>query len=288
MNKDTDYVLRCPLRIDFAGGWTDIPFLMNGTPGYVSNAAIRPLIEWNQSQYNFSVYPRGSGLTTSTAAKILDLLSSPHYNAAKKDLHTIAEDIFQFENKELHWAIGRQDMYALIYGGFNCFRCETDTAIREEHTVTPDVLSSGFRQHLVLLHTNQSRDAQDVVEDVYRHYKTDTGQDALRILAELGLKFCDTLSNLKYDECGEIMHLNWEQQKRLAPASTSPKLDKIYDTAYQIGARGKLCGAGAGGAFIFYTEDTSEFLSEMKHQHPECFEIDFEFESRDIKTLNAI
>lgn len=282
-----NYALRCPLRIDFAGGWTDIPFLMKGAPGYVSNAAIRPLVELRQGQHNFAGYPRGSGLTTSTAAKILDLLNSPRYVAAGKDLHAIAEDLFQFENKELHWAIGRQDMYALTYGGFNCFRCEADTAIREEHAVTPDVLTA-FRQHLVLLHTSQSRNAQSVVEDVYQHHATDFGREALQGLAELGLAFSDALGRQKYDECGEIMHRNWEQQKTLAPASTTPVIDEIYEAAYQTGARGKLCGAGGGGAFVFYADDAPAFLSEMKLRFSGCFEIDFEFELRDIKTLNGI
>ncbi len=39
-----NYSLKAPLRIDFAGGWTDVPYIMDGQKGYVSNIAIRPLI----------------------------------------------------------------------------------------------------------------------------------------------------------------------------------------------------------------------------------------------------
>ena len=30
-----NYAYRAPLRIDFAGGWTDVPYIMNGQTGYV-------------------------------------------------------------------------------------------------------------------------------------------------------------------------------------------------------------------------------------------------------------
>jgi hypothetical protein len=68
-----NYSLKAPLRIDFSGGWTDVPFIMNGQKGYVSNVAIRPLVEYKGGKFNFSGYPRGSGLSTSTAAKLLEM-----------------------------------------------------------------------------------------------------------------------------------------------------------------------------------------------------------------------
>ena len=66
-----NYSLKAPLRIDFAGGWADVPYIMDGKKGYVSNVAIRPLVEYKGGKFNFSGYPRGSGLGTSTAAKLL-------------------------------------------------------------------------------------------------------------------------------------------------------------------------------------------------------------------------
>jgi len=285
--ETVNFALRCPLRIDFAGGWTDIPFLMEDEPGYVSNVAIRPLVELRDGNLNFSGYPRGSGLTTSTAARMLEMLSAPHYVAAGKELRAIAEDLFSYENRDLHWAIGRQDMYVLTFGGFNCLRYEQDRAVREPHSVKVEVLQT-LKSHLVLMHTSQSRNAQTVVEQVHERYRSRAGRAALAEMVELGQAFRHALENSSFEECGDIMHRNWEQQKSLAPASTSPGIDEIYDYARSIGGMGKLCGAGGGGAFVFYAADADAFLAQMKARFSRCFEIDFDFEMRDIKVLNGL
>jgi cytidyltransferase-like protein len=114
-----NFSYKAPLRIDFSGGWADVPFIMHGAPGYVTNAAIRPLIEYRSGRFNFSGYPRGSGLSTSTAAKLLEMICAKAYNGEAMPLSTIAEDLFKLENRELNWAIGRQDKYAIVYGGLN-------------------------------------------------------------------------------------------------------------------------------------------------------------------------
>ncbi len=79
-----NFAFRAPLRIDFAGGWTDVPFIMGDKLGYVSNITISPLIELKNGKFNFSGYPRGSGLSTSTAVKLLEMLSSKTYNSDSK------------------------------------------------------------------------------------------------------------------------------------------------------------------------------------------------------------
>ncbi len=121
-----NFSYKAPLRIDFAGGWTDVPFIMQGKTGIVSNVAIKPLIEYRNGNFNFAGYPRGSGLSTSTAAKVIEMIKAKNYNAEPKSLPDIAEDLFNLENKELNWAIGRQDQYAIVSGGFNCFEFGTD------------------------------------------------------------------------------------------------------------------------------------------------------------------
>ena len=63
----------------------------------------------------------------------------------------------------------------------------------------------------------------------------------------------------------------------------------MYTFAQENGAHGgKICGAGGGGAFIFYCEDPLTLRQAMKKQFADCFEIDFAFEYQDIKTLNML
>ncbi|MBP1669153.1 MAG: ADP-heptose synthase, D-beta-D-heptose 7-phosphate kinase / D-beta-D-heptose 1-phosphate [Bacteroidetes bacterium] len=252
-----NFAYRAPLRIDFAGGWTDVPFIMGSNLGYVSNITISPLIELKNGKFNFSGYPRGSGLSTSTAVKLLEMISSKAYNSDSKTLAHIGEDLFNLENTELNWAIGRQDQYSIVYGGFNCFE---------------------FGQ------TSQS-----AVEQVYQNHKTPAGQDALGKLSSYGREFALSMQKKDFIRCAEIMELNFKAQMQLASASTNEYLDTMYAVAQKNGlVGGKIAGAGGGGAFILYCEDTERLKIAMKKEFVDCFEIDFDFHYKDIKRLNKV
>lgn len=283
-----NFSLKAPLRIDFAGGWTDVPYIMDGNKGYVSNVAIRPLIELKAGKFNFSGYPRGSGLSTSTAVKLLEMLNSKSYNAEPKPLSSIGEDLFNLENKELQWFIGRQDQYAVVYGGFHCFEFGNDYAKPLDIDIPRKTLET-LRNKLLLIHTGESRNAQSAVEEVYKNYKTPTGNEAIQKLTKCGIDFVQALQKSDLPECAKIMERNWEAQKQLAPSSSNDKLNEMFSFAKSKGALGgKLCGAGGGGAFLFYSDDTESLKKAMKQHFVDCFEIDFEFEYRSIKELNAV
>jgi cytidyltransferase-like protein len=283
-----NFSLKAPLRIDFAGGWTDVPYIMNGEKGYVSNIAIRPLIELKGGKFNFSGYPRGSGLSTSTAAKLLEMLNAKSYNAEPKGLAAISEDLFNLENKELQWFIGRQDQYSIVFGGFHCFEFGNDYARPLEFNITQKRLDQ-LRKHIILIHTGESRNAQHAVEEVYRNYKTPDGQKAIKELCHCGYHFAEQLQEGNIESCASLSSRNWEAQKLLAPSSTTDLLNNMYDYAMLHEALGgKICGAGGGGAFIFYSKNIEKLKKTMKTRFPNCFEIDFDFEPNDIKKLNHL
>ena len=279
---------KAPLRIDFAGGWADVPYIMGKKKGYVSNIAISPYIELKNGEFNFSGYPRGSGLSTSTAVKLLEMISAKNYNTDSKSLETIGEDLFNLENKELNWAIGRQDQYAIVYGGFNCFEFGEDYAKKLDIEVEQETLEA-FKKNLLILHTGASRNAQSAVEQVYNNYSTPEGQDALDKLSKYGLEFAQAMAKKDFIRCAEIMELNFKAQIQLASSTTNDYLNRMYDFAKANGAYGgKIAGAGGGGAFLFYCKDVQKLTLAMKKEFVDCFEINFDFNYKDIKRLNKI
>lgn len=283
-----NFKYRAPLRMDFAGGWTDVPFIMEGKKGYVSNVAISPLIEYKNGQFNFSGYPRGSGLSTSTAAKLLEMISAKNYNGDSKLLWQMGEDLFNLENTELNWAIGRQDQYSIVYGGFNCFEFGADYATRLDLNITKATLEK-FKKNLLLLHTGVSRNAQSAVEEVYKNFNTPAGSKALEKLARLGLEFAQALAREDFERCAQIMDENFKAQKQLAASTTNEGLENIYNFARKNGALGgKIAGAGGGGAFILYCDDPDMLKKLLKKEFVDCFEIDFDFHYEDIKSLNKV
>ncbi|MBN2273111.1 MAG: adenylyltransferase/cytidyltransferase family protein [Bacteroidales bacterium] len=283
-----NFAYRAPLRIDFAGGWTDVPYIMGNKLGYVSNITISPLIELKNGKFNFSGYPRGSGLSTSTAVKLLEMISSKTYNSDSKSLANIGEDLFNLENTELNWAIGRQDQYSIVFGGFSCFEFGPTYAKRVDIDVPFEYLEE-FKKNLLILHTGISRNAQSAVEQVYQNHKTATGQDALDKLAAYGKEFALSLQKKDFIRCAGIMELNFKAQVQLASASTNETLENMYAFALKNGLiGGKIAGAGGGGAFIFYCENPEHLKIAMKKEFVDCFEIDFDFHYKDIKRLNKV
>lgn len=283
-----NFSYKSPLRIDFSGGWADVPFIMHGTPGYVTNAAIKPLIEYKHGAFNFSGYPRGSGLSTSTAAKLLEMICAKTYNAESKSLSTIAEDLFNLENKELSWAIGRQDQYGIVYGGMHCFEFSADYGKPIGTEISAETLEM-FKRNLVLIHTGISRNAQIAVEQVYKNHATPEGRAALETISACGKAFYKAIAEKDFIRCAAIMEQNFIAQKQLSPATSSERIDAMYACAKANGAYGgKICGAGGGGAFVFYAKAPVQLIKALKEQFIDCFEIDFEFEYKNIKQLNTL
>ena len=283
-----NFSFKAPLRIDFSGGWADVPFIMHGVPGYVTNVAISPLIEYRSGKFNFSGYPRGSGLSTSTAVKLLEMINAKNYNAESKDLRSISEDLFNLENKELNWAIGRQDQYSIVFGGLHCFEFGPDYG-KPLDTLVPVEILEEFRRKLVLMHTGISRNAQVAVEQVYHRHATPEGKAALETISSCGKAFFEALVLKDFLQCAAIMEKNFHAQKQLAPATSNETIDAMYACAKEHGANGgKICGAGGGGAFIFYCQDPVRLKKVLKERFVDCFEIDFEFEYKSIKQLNAL
>ena len=97
------------------------------------------------------------------------------------------------------------------------------------------------------------------------------------------------LQDTNFAGCASIMERNFEAQKQLAPASSSDRLDEMYEVAKENSALGgKICGAGGGGAFVFYATDPDRVITSLKEKFVDCFEIDFEFEYQSIKGLNGM
>jgi len=280
--------VEAPVRIDFAGGWADVPYLIHGRIGHVSNVAIKRLVSLSDNDLNMNGYPRGTGLATSTAVGALRLLQTEGNFIQEKDLGEIAERLLQKENDGLIAKIGRQDPYVVTYGGFNCWRFDQTSAQSLPLNITKDNLKL-LQERLVLFYSGLSRDAQSVVQQVYHNYDSQDPayREAIEKISQCGLEFSAALESGDLDHCGRIISENWEAQKRLASLTSNPEVDEIYDLAMSEGTiGGKLCGAGAAGCFVFYTHHPEKLKSKLTQRFPDGIVIPFEFEYRNIKEIN--
>ena len=115
--------VRAPVRIDFAGGTTDISPFRDEYGGAVLNAAINhyvygELIATDNStklEYHADI-PTSSGLGTSSAMNDVWVALITHL----KDKHKIADTVYNIEHATSESAVnGKQDQFAAAFGGIN-------------------------------------------------------------------------------------------------------------------------------------------------------------------------
>jgi D-glycero-alpha-D-manno-heptose-7-phosphate kinase len=257
---------RAPMRIDLAGGWTDIPAFADADGGAVVNVTIDKFVRaslLDDGTISYAHDVATAGLGSSACERVLEVaLREPD-----ADLDDIAEAAFRAE-RDAGVAGGRQDQYAACYGGLNFMAFRREDApggpVRIERLELPEPLLLGFQKRLVLVDSGVSRLSGTIHEAVWsafaRHDDDVTG--ALLALKQYGRAMRDALVAADFGGVRDVLSENWIQQKRLHASVTNATVDAIFELAMRSGASaGKACGAGGGGALVFYASSDGAAMS---------------------------
>lgn len=163
-----------PVRVDLAGGWTDVQPYSGDHGGEVVNFAInryiRSVMEKDDEgrirvEYS-SDMPTGSGLGTSGAMNV-GLIAT--ISGGGKSPEDIAELAFQFEAL-LENKGGRQDQWAAARGGFNHLLFLGDEV--EEMPFEPMKSARNWlRKHFVIAYTGIEHKSGDLHSKVWERYE---------------------------------------------------------------------------------------------------------------------
>jgi D-glycero-alpha-D-manno-heptose-7-phosphate kinase len=254
---------RAPLRIDLAGGWTDVPAFADTEGGAVVNVTIDRYVRASLGADGSISYRHdvdAAGLGSSACEHVLaHALRNPD-----ADLDEIAEAAYAAESAEGVIG-GRQDQYASCYGGLNfmTFRAPPDPVhIEQLELAEPNLL--GLQKRLVLVDSGVPRLSGEIHDAVWSAYARhdDTVVGALLALKQYGTAMRDALVASDFGGVRHVLNENWLQQKRLHASVTNAEVDAIFELAMQKGASaGKACGAGGGGAIVFYASSEGNAVS---------------------------
>lgn len=258
---------RAPVRIDFAGGWTDVDIFAKGAGGAVLNAAIDKYVtgtletreDPNGDRQGITIsyeseLPVGSGLGTSSALNVvwLSLVKTKITNS--EDRKKIASLAYELE-AILGILGGKQDQYASALGGIN-FMAFGENVEVEPLSVPPNVIEE-LEERLVLCYTGKSRLSGNIHENVWGAYRRGVAEtvDALFTLRNVAFSMRYVLLSGRLDEFAELMNENWAAQKKLDASITNDQIETLFEEAFKHGAvGGKACGAGGGGCVLFFAE----------------------------------
>ena len=280
-----EFAIRAPVRIDFGGGWTDVPPYDVEQGGFVCNVAIarystvrvrpaphstslelaivRPsdaaLLKAAASRYNirgarFSLnndFPVAAGLGGSAAAGVACTAAAFKWLGESHTRQEIAEASRELEVRELGIAGGRQDHYAAALGGALGIRFGK-TVEAKPIPLTPAIIADLPRRCLVV-YTGESRISANTITAVLNAYRAEnsTVRIALQRMRELAEEMARALAMGDFDYLGSLVGEHWQHQRSLDPAIPTPVIDLIIATAIGAGANGcKALGASGGGCVL--------------------------------------
>lgn len=275
--------VRAPTRLDFGGGWTDVPPYPIEQGGRVCNVAIaryatvrlsstrdghRESVQAPESAlaeaalrrsglsscaYSIqSDFPLGAGLGGSSAAGVAMAAAIRLWRGQEMaSLDTLAEESRATEADELRIPGGRQDHYAASWGGALDLEFGTETRVRRI-TLSPETRAA-LESRCIVVYSGESRISGDTITAVMNAYAArEPGViNSLARMKALAGEMCDALAAGDIDALGAAVGEHWTFQRALHPAIPTPLIDRLLDAARHSGAiGGKALGASGGGCVL--------------------------------------
>jgi D-glycero-alpha-D-manno-heptose-7-phosphate kinase len=285
---------RAPTRIDFGGGWTDVPPYSEREGGFVCNLAItryatvlvapasrsdhftlsadrardQPLVEAAVRRAGvtgadvalYNDFPIGAGLGGSSAAGVALADALSRCNGEVLDASTLAELSRATEVEELGIAGGRQDHYASAFGGALALRFSDRGTDVRQIPLTREAREEIERRCLVV-YTGESRISGDTITAVTSAYERRDAKVlfALQRMKQLAEQMAGAIEKSDIDGLAALVGEHWAHQRSLHPGIPTSRIDAIIECARRAGALGaKALGASGGGCVLVIARRAQE------------------------------
>ena len=221
---------------------------------------------------------QGTGLASSSAFEVGLINALGAYTGRYVSAEALGRESCQVEIDICGEPIGKQDQYAVAYGGFNFIEFRPDDSVVVSPIVALPKTLQTLRANTLMFYTGITRSASQLLKQQSEAIASEKAKrDTLVRMAGLAHVLRDELQQNNTDSLGEILHENWELKKTLTKGISNPAIDAWYNLARQAGATGgKLLGAGAGGFLMIYAP--SERHAQIKETLNMLRPIGFEFE----------
>jgi D-glycero-alpha-D-manno-heptose-7-phosphate kinase len=289
---------RAPTRIDFGGGWTDVPPYTHEQGGFVCNVAISryatvrlsgrtdgdPAVDIAASGDSraerdprlirsaarragihgiriglHSDFPFGAGLGGSSAAGVALAGALAAWRGEALDAAARAERSRSVEVEDLGVPGGFQDHYAASFGGALALRFDERTHVALIQL--DDAMRRALERRCIVAFTGESRISGETITAVLDAYRDRVPRvvNALARMKALAESMAAALEHGSVDELAGLVGEHWEHQRSLHPKITTERIDEVMRRARDAGAAGgKALGASGGGCVVLIAHDGRE------------------------------
>lgn len=202
---------------------------------------------------SFADVPAGTGLGSSSAftAGLLNALYS--YIGEDVSKERLAREACEIEIDILKEPIGKQDQYAVSYGGLNFVRFNHDESVSVEKLSCSTEAIRHLEENLLMFYVGSERKASSILRKQRKNIRDADKFDNLKLMISLAEEAREALISCDINRFGEILHKGWLLKKKLSNNISNPMVENYYNIALNNGSSGgKLLGAGGGGFLLFY------------------------------------
>lgn len=195
--------------------------------------------------------PAGSGLGGSSALGIALASALDRYTGRGLDADSLLRLTRGVETQVLAIPSGEQDYHPALRGGGLALHY-TVLGTRVEPLPMD---AAGLRSRILLLYTGVSRNSGLSNWDVFKRCLDGDRvvREALQAISDAAHVVRESILSADWDRVGAALGREWESRKRLSPAVTDKRIDRLIAGAREAGAlSGKVCGAGGGGCLVLF------------------------------------
>ncbi|MBX2996511.1 MAG: galactokinase [Bdellovibrionaceae bacterium] len=189
----------------------------------------------------------GSSSLTISILKAFEKLTREEFRDSHGRVH-VAHNI---EAQVLNTPTGTQDYYPADLGGLNLIHYDASGI----HLQTLPVENTPFAEQFLLVNTGKAHHSglnnfEVMTRAVHKDPTTLKALHDIKVIADEMSIACLTKG---WDRLPELFRREYEARVRLAPAFTSPEIEKLSDVSLKAGALAvKICGAGGGGCVMVW------------------------------------
>ncbi len=199
----------------------------------------------------------GTGLASSSAFTVGLLKGLNALHGKNVDAEEIAHGACEVEIGMLGEPIGKQDQYAVAYGGLNIINFNKDGSVVVEPIYLDPTIKENFQNHLMFFYTAKTRAANSILKE----QKENIGAkfETLKKMSDMVPIFHEMLEKGDFKSMGLLLHEAWMLKKALSSGISDSDIDVMYDLALKNGAwGGKILGAGGGGFLMLFVEPSQQ------------------------------
>lgn len=199
---------------------------------------------------SFASLPAKTGLGSSSSFSVALMKGLHAFQGRKIDKTEAAEEASRLEIELVGEPIGKQDQYAVSFGGFNVIQFNPDGSVEVDPVPIGYKTRLALEERLLVFFTGITRKASSVLTK--QKLNINNKMETLKEMADSVQEFKDRLLAEDFKGLGTMLDSGWLKKKSLASNVSSGVIDDFYNAGMDSGAwGGKVLGAGGGGCVMF-------------------------------------